>query len=251
MNRLIKQMLYGGIFLIVVGGVVWFGYRQIVPVPVVTPTPIPIQPLVNHGAQIISYGNGSYDVVAQLENTNAAYGAARVDTTLVVSDAAGKELARENARAYVNPKESRYLVFSFAGLAGVPAKAELQFAPAQVQWGAFRVDQSGAVAFPLSEERLQVIPGGTTYEATVTNHSSFDFDRVDVTVLLYDNTGMLVGAGATTLNTLVAEQARAFVVQWPFAVSSAVQAKAFVTTNLFDNANYIRTYGSQERFQGF
>jgi hypothetical protein len=270
MPRLLKQFIYGGVFLATVASVIWAGYRFLVPAPVCTDgvqngreeavdcgvvcgilCAAPVQPLENKGVQLIHYGNGSYDAVAHLENPNAAYGALRVDYTLKVVDAAGAELLSRRGRTYVNPAQPRYLVFPLTGVTGQPAGAELQFNSADVQWGALNVDQAGTVQFPVRREQLEPASNSFRYEATATNRSNFDFDQVDVTVLLSDDVGTLVGAGTTILKTVIAGEERAFVVDWPFAIPNAVRVQAVVTTNIFDNANYIRAYGSQEQFQGF
>ena len=66
-----------------------------------------------------------------------------------------------------------------------------------------------------------------------------------------DASGKVVGANTTVQRTLAAGEERAFTMEWPFPVPTAVNTEVIVTTNIFENANYIRTYGSQERFQGF
>lgn len=270
MNRLSKQLIYGGAFLLIVFGVLWLGYRAVVPGATCSDgiqnqgeegldcgavcginCPPPLQALVPHAVQVIRYGDGSYDAVAELENPNAAYGASKVDYSLVLTDQAGAEIMRRRGTTYVNPVQPRYLVFPLSGITQKPAKAELQFDPAQVQWGALNIDQAGSVQFPVRREEMQAASGSFRYSATATNRSNFDFDRVDVTVLLYDPAGTLIGAGTTVLKTVTAGEERAFVVDWPFAVSGVSRAQTIITTNVFDNANYIRTYGSHEKFQEY
>lgn len=270
MSRFAKQLLYGSIFLAIVFGVFWLGYRTVVPAATCTDgiqnqreegrdcgavcgtaCPPPVQALQGHAVQLVRYSDGSYDAVTHIENPNTLYGASRVDYTLIVTDAGGTELLRRRGTTYVNPVQPRYLVFPLSGMSGTPVTAELQFDPAQVQWGALNIDQAGTVQFSVRRELLEPASGSFRYSATATNRSNFDFDRVDVTVLLYDSSGALIGAGTTVLSTVISSEERAFVVDWPFAIPHVARAQAIVTTNVFDNENYIRTYGTHEQFQEY
>lgn len=270
MSRFTKQLFYGGLFLAIIAAIGWGGYRLVVPAPNCTDgiqnnaeegldcgpvcgtsCPPIVLPLSAPTTQLIHYGNGTYDVLVTIGNPNAAYGAAQVDYTLVVSDVSGTQLMTRRGLTYVNPLEPRYMVFPLIGISGVPVTAELQFTPADVQWARLDVEGGLGVEFIVRQDQLVPALNSLRYQANLMNRSTFDFDQVDVTVLLYDQAGTVVGTGATVVRTVPAGQERGFVVDWPFAIPSAVRARAFVTTNVFNNDNYIRAHGSQERFQGF
>lgn len=269
MTRLLKQLLFGGLFLGIFLAVAWFGYRLVVPAPSCTDgvqngaeegvdcgaracgvlCAAPVRVLESRPVRLITNADGSWDALVQLENPNTAYGAKRVDYTLTVTDASGAQVAVRRGNTYVNPAQPRYLLFPLGKPETTPAKAELQFDPAAVEWAALSVDAAGSVEFVVRGDTLT--PDGTLrYEATVTNRSRFDFNEVDVTVLLYDASGAVVGAGSTVVRTLVANETRAFVVDWPFPVPAAVDNDAFVGTNIFSNENYLREYGSPGSGQG-
>lgn len=271
MSRLVKQLLYGSIFLAVFVAVGWGLFRAFVAAPTCSDgvqngreegvdcgavacgvlCPSPVKALENIEPLIIKTGAGGYDVLAHLENPNGAYGASRVDYELVVRDAAGSVLASRRGFTYVNPAQPRYLLFPFQSLPATPAKAELSFVPADVEWGALTIDGAGVVQFAVRGEQFSPASGSVQYTANVLNRSRFDFNEVDVTVLLYDRAGVVVGANTTIIRTLIAGEERAISVAWPFAVPDAVRAQAIVTTNVFANDNFIRAYGSQERFQSY
>ena len=79
-----------------------------------------------------------------------------------------------------------------------------------------------------------------------------DFDKIDVAVILFDNTGKIVGVGKTDIRTFVAKSERGFNVAWPFALSRNVARQDVeASTNLFENSNFIKSYGSPEKFQKF
>jgi hypothetical protein len=268
MTRLLKQLIFGGIYLAIIAAVLYGGYRLFVPAANCSDgiqngreegvdcgalacgklCAAPVKALEAKPVELIENSDGSWDALVHLENPNGAYGASRVDYMLTVSDASGTVLATRRGNTYVNPVQPRYLVFPFGKLATAPAKAELQFDPAAVEWAALSVDAAGSVEFAVRGDTLAPTDGTLRYEATVTNHSRFDFNEVDATVLLYDASGKVVGAGSTVVRTLLANETRGFIVDWPFAVPGAVRNQAFVGTNIFSNANYIREYGSPQEF---
>ncbi|HUO75595.1 MAG TPA: FxLYD domain-containing protein [Candidatus Paceibacterota bacterium] len=269
MNRLSKQLLYGLFFLAIIGAIVWGLYRAVVPAPTCTDgvqnggeegvdcgavcgntCPPVLLPLDNKGVQLIHNANGSWDALAHLENPNGIYGASRVGYLLDVKDAAGADVATRTGFTYVNPAQPQYLDFPLGTLAAGPTSASLQFDPSQVQWAALTVQAAGTVQFAVRGDMLSSSSAGTHYTATVTNKSSFDFDEVDVTVLLEDASGTVIGAGSTVMRTMVSGETRGITLDWPFSVPGAVNTQVFVGTNLFSNANYLKTYGSPERVQG-
>lgn len=271
MNRFVKQLLFGIVFLIIVGVPAWFVYRVLSPAASCTDgirngaeegidcgvaacgvacAPA-VEPLETTAPLIIQTAPTNYDVLAHIENPNNIYGASRVDYTLTVTDASGKELATRRGTTYVNPLQPRYLLFPLLGLAGVPASAQLQFAPTDVEWGTLAVQAANDVQFIVQGDVLTAASGIVQYEAVVINRSTFTFDAVDVTVLVYDDAGAIVGANTTVLRTMTPGERRGFVLTWPFAIPGAVRAQSVVTTNVFTNTNFIKTYGSQEKFQGY
>lgn len=270
MNRLAKQLIIGGIYLAIVLGISWFVYRAFVPAPTCTDgiqngkedgvdcgalacgmlCPVAVKPLENIEPIIIEIGPSGYDILAHLENPNATYGASRVNYVLTVIDSDGKEIASRRGNTYVNPAQPRYLVFPLQGLTAVPAKATLAFAPTDVVWAALSIDAAGDVQFAVRGDRFTTSSESARFEAMVGNLSKFNFDTVDITVLAYDSNGKIVGANATVQRTVVSGEQRAFLVQWPFPVPGAVRAQAIVTTNVFANDNFIRTYGAPGSIPG-
>lgn len=269
MNRLAKQLIIGGIFLAIVGVPAWFLYRTLVPAATCSDgiqngaeegvdcgaavcgvlCPPPVQALNVQKPQIFITGTSSFDVLVRIDNPNIAYGVSRVDYTLTVTDVAGKSIGTRRGFTYVDPIQPRYLVFPFTSISEKPSGAELQFVSADVQWGVLAVDAAANAQFVVRGDVITTSTERVQYDGVVVNRSTFDFDTVDVTVLLRNANGDIVGANSTVLRTLAAGEQRGFTVEWPFLVSNAVRAEAIVTTNLFSNSNFIKSYGSQERFQ--
>lgn len=263
MNRLAKQLIIGGIYLLLIGGVSWFFYRQAFPAPTCSDglkngaedgvdcgvvcgllCPVAVEPLTQSDPVILKTGVSDYDVLVHLENANATYGASRVDYAISVVDAAGAQLASRRGSTYVNPSQSRYLVFPLVGLSTPPTKAIVTIDPQSVGWAKLTIDAAGDVQFAVRNDALTVASASVRFDGTVVNQSRFNFDTVDIAVLVYDAAGAIIGANTTVQRTVISGEQRAFRVDWPFALPGAVRAQAIVTTNVFINDNYLRTYGA-------
>jgi hypothetical protein len=262
-NRLAKQLLFGGIYLAILFGVLYGGYRLFTVEATCTDgiqnggedgvdcgaracgrlCPPPVQPLAEPKVEVLENSDGSYDILVTLENPNAAYGVKRVDYTLTAASAVRRGFT------YVNPAQPRHLLFPMGKLGTAPV-ADLQLASDSIEWAALAIDAAGSVEFAVRGDTLTAATASVRYEALVANRSRFDFDSVDITVLLYDSSRRIVGAGSTVVRTLLANEERGFVVDWPFTVPGVVRAEAFIGTNLFSNENYLRTYGSPDRIEG-
>jgi hypothetical protein len=269
MTRLVKQLIFGGIYLAIILAIAWPLYRAVNPAATCTdglqnggeegvdcgalacgvlcaPS---VKPLEIAPVELIENADGSWDALAIIENPNGRYGASRVDWVLPVVDGAGKVVASRRGRTYANPAVEQYLVVPLLKPDGTPASASLQVDPAQVQWGAVAGD-APSVQFAVRGDTITLASQSARFEATVVNKSDYDFDRVDVVVFLLDASGATVAAGSTVVGTLRAGGDRGITVLWPFAVPDAVRSRVQVSTNLFDNANYLRAFGSPEQLQG-
>lgn len=271
MGRFAKQLLIGSVFLILVGSLGYGAYDLLTPDPTCFDgiqnqeedgvdcgtvcgvlCGAALEPLIVGEPQMFDAGE-AIDVLVQLQNDNTVYGAARIDYRLAVLDTAGNEQTSRRGATYVNPLETRYLVMTFPGITPRGTGLRFEYDPQKVQWFQGRLPETQVIDFSVMNEALTVSEDGqASYTADVRNDSTFDFEEVDVTVLLFDASGQQVAVGATVVRTLAAGQVRAFTVVWPFAiVGTPIRAQAQVSTNAFNNANFIRTYGGQERFQQF
>jgi len=80
------------------------------------------------------------------------------------------------------------------------------------------------------------------------NASDFDVDRVDVVAVLFKE-GQPVGAGRTILTTFPARSDRFYEITWVSAVETPDRIDIEANTNVFENSNFLRKYGTPEKFQ--
>ncbi len=95
--------------------------------------------------------------------------------------------------------------------------------------------------------------GFSQARAVLINKSIFDFDKVDIDVLLFDPSRHLITVGTTEIRTILSGQERDFVVTWFREISGQVSlVEMEAETNMFDPANYLPTAEREiEKFQEY
>ncbi len=266
-----KQLIIGLVFVLILGGVGYGIYSGLVTGASCTDgiqngkeegvdcgslacgkvCPVPIQALQIEYVQIIYVPDTdrSSDVAIKVYNPNIEYGVSLGSYDLVIRDPSGMELDRlADNKFYMLPGQTKYLILTVVeGLALGEASVEIKSA----QWEKLNVPDN-SVNFTLRRKDYHPTPDGSELEAVLYNDSNFDFDKVDVAVILFDDTGNIVGVNNTDIRTFVSKTERGFSVVWPFTLSgNVVRQDVEASTNLFENSNFIKSYGSQEKFQKF
>jgi len=269
MSRFTKQLIIGCIFTLIVTGGILSIYGFFTPDPTcfdniqnqgedgvdcglvcgILCLPAP-EALVVKASQILSTGEQEYDFVLQISNPNTIYGSEDIAYEIIFINLGGQEITRRSGTFYILPGQTRFIIETKISSSDIPQVG--QVALGEPAW--FRIQgPEGVVDFPLKREQYRKVRDNLhEFEAVILNNSDFDFDQVDVAILLVGEGGSLVGATKTNIRTILARSERGFKVSWPFVVSSEVaRVQVEATTNVFKNSNFIRTYGAPERFQSF
>jgi len=266
-ERPIKQFTIALIFLIIVVGVSYTSYNILNPDPTCydqiqnqseegidcgtvcsntcDPVIVPLQ-LIN--GELVPVGE-EFDLVLQVRNPNVLHGAKNVSYDIILTDAENKTSVIHGS-FYILPLQTKYIIKS--RLASSLTSWEMVIKDAtwhKVTIADLKVD------FPLLRELHETVSlPGVKYqvEGTLENRSDFDFDQIDVTVLLIDSLGSVKAVNTTTINTFLSKSQRYFKVTWPYSiVGEGLTPQVQATTNVFNNSNFIRRYGTQEEFQKY
>jgi len=198
-----------------------------------------IKPLQVSDEKLFKMGTGDYDFVAKISNPNSSYGASEIRYSIALAG-----LGTRSGTTYILPGQTKYIVvtslrtdtdISSAGL-------KVDF----VEWTKLDVP-SGEVNFISSREQF----ANSVFEGAVFNDSNYDFDTVDVSVILFDLSNSIIGVNRTEVRTLASKTERAYKMIWPVSQNGVSRAEVQISTNLFENSNFIKSYGTQERFQKF
>ncbi len=199
----------------------------------------PIQPLQVQGFESVKNPSGDYDLVAQVYNPNIEYGVS--NGVYSFDDGKPYSLVNNDQVFYMLPGQTKHLV--------VPALTS-EVKTVKIQ----RVDWQKVISDPhvqLVSMNERYTPGSaqTAFETTIGNNSDFDFDAVDVVVIVKDTAGHIIATNTSLVKTLLSQTNRYVKFSWPFALPVDARVSVEIGTNVFDNANFIKTHGTQEKFQ--
>lgn len=224
--------------------------KQAVVVPVKTEVfaPITIENIVvlPHLTNPGPFGK-TIDVVARVKNDNVRAGTGLYPVTLIVKDPAGETIRSVEQAAYVLPGGVQYLAFI-----SVPIPSDKEFGTVDIQTPSNVSLEKLPDAARLPDlsvflrERAQVTFGSQQLErqtGIVTNNSTFDWEKVEVTGVALNEQGDIVGIGKTFVGKLLLGEQREFSLAWPVPNSLTSRVIAIATTNIYIDENKVHILG--------
>lgn len=200
--------------------------------------------------KLIKAGDRDYDFVAEIANPHREFGASEVAYELKLLNGSGNELLKREGVFYILPGQTKFLILPFLTTENNVSDIELNIKSAKWQ----KIESLEGMNLIVRNETYTPTGGGAgSLNAAILNDSDFDFEVVDIDVLLYNSRGEIIAVNKTDIRTFVARTERAFSVTWPFPIAGNV-AKISVkpSTNLFENSNFIKNYGSEvQKFQQY
>jgi len=200
-----------------------------------------IMPIEVLSTQVFTTSEGDFDFVAKLYNPNTFYGASRLEYFV--------DSFNYHGSTYILPGQTKYVVLT--SLKSPTRREKTTLVINNVQWEKLDMPNN-AVNFVLRRKDYRLTQKGSELEGVLYNDSNFDFDKIDVVVILFNDTDIIVGVNKTDIRTFVSKSERGFNVAWPFSLPGNVMKQDVeASTNLFENSNFIKSYGSSEKFQKF
>lgn len=270
MNRFIKQLIIGLVFIIVISAIGFGGYNIFRVKPTcfdniqngeeegvdcgtlacASPCAPEIQPLQIISSQVIKITQGDYDFVAKVYNPNTDYGSSLVSYDLAITT--GTDTKTNSAgNFYILPGQTKSLVWS--SLKNGNGINDIKLNINNVLWE--KLGSFSDAGFVVRARDYKVLNKNNVFSelsASVFNNSNYDFDKVDIAVILFDNSGEIVGVNRTEISTFLSQTTRDFKVEWPYSLSSEVTSTDIeINTNFFNNSNFIKSHGIQEKFQKY
>ena len=250
MPRLLKQIIIAAVFFAASGLILYLSLFRDVPEPSVTPA-VSVQPPVVISQKLLKVGELDYDFLAEIRNPNLNFGATDVDYELELYGQDNQLISVRRGSFYFLPGETKYEVVS-------PIRAEQEILRADFKiinadWQKLREYVPRSLFSVKNREFAPLSPDQSPFlRATLSNDSSFDFDIVDVYVILFDENDDILAVAITDIRTFLSGSDRFFEVRWtaPFKKSvGRIEINAY--TDIFKNENFIKEHGTQEKFQRF
>lgn len=201
-------------------------------------------------------GQIDYDALFRVYNPNTHFGSANVEYSLRILNLNGDTISSilsKTGSFYILPGQTKYVYEPLLEVAKTSAgKDTVTLEITKIDWqkleGVF--DEDVKLVIRSKEFFADGKPGiSARVTGTVFNSSDFDINRVDVIVALFKNNA-LIAANRTDIRTLIAGSDRFFEVDWFSPVSETPdRVDVEANTNVFQDSNFIRRYGTQEKFQ--
>ncbi len=209
--------------------------------------PIPVKNLQVQDAYTVKTIAGDNDIAVKVYNPNTAYGVSNATYDIIFRDAQSNELFRKSGSGlYMLPGESKHIVLT--SVKNVPVEARINLVLKSVDW----VKISDGMVLQLQTMNQVYKPGPqSTVETTIVNPTDFDFDNVDIVVVVFDDSGRLLATSTSNVQTLLSQTERYVKVSWPFQLPANASVQVEVGTNIFNNSNFIKRNGTQEKFQQY
>lgn len=269
-KRVEKQIVIGLIFILVIGGI---GYGFIDYFFIIEPTCFDgirngkeegvdcsflvcgvacepeILPLNIISQRLIEIKENDYDFVARINNPNSFFGASLVRYKLNIRENDGTILDNSGT-FYILPGQTRFLIVP--GIRTANGAAAVSIDITEIEWE--KVEAFGNINFSVQRKSYSVIDQNGVFselEAVILNDSDFDFDKVEVEVILFDENNEIIAVNRTDIRTFLSRTERHFKASWPVELPETIRQDIELLTNVFENSNFIKRYGTQERFKKY
>lgn len=251
-QRLLKQILIALIFFLIVAVPVYFGFFSKEAEPLTSLTPSITPPIVVL-EKLFKVDSLDYDFLAEIRNPNVNFGASSVIYHLRLFDSAGQTIFEKTGSTFLLPGQTRYEIISPIRLEAEAVgfdfriiEADWQLIDEFVLPGLLSVKNLDYSDIKAPEQGFSKING------SVSNNSNFDFDKVDVYAVLFDERNVPIAVSRTDIRTFLSKTERFFEIKWfkPFK-DEVSRFEVNPYSNVLRNENFIKEHGTQERFQKF
>ena len=201
----------------------------------------------------VSNQENFYDLAAQIKNPNQNHGSGRVPYQFELYDSKGNLITQSGGITFILPNQTKYLLEVRVECLQPISRVKLLFS--EIEWQKPEDYQAPQLAIQQKEYRL--LPseeaGFSQARGVLINKTNFDFEKIDIDVLLFNVSNKLLALNKTEIRTLSAGQERDFIVTWFSQINGQVASVEMeAETNIFDPDNYLPIIdGEIEKFQEY
>lgn len=193
------------------------------------------------------------DIVARLKNENSRAGTGKYPVTFAVKDPLGEIISRVTQETYVLPGGLQYLVALDMPIASDKTLGKVEVTPpSEITLTPLPDNARLPDLSVFLRDRKKVMSGSYPLEqqtGVVTNNSTFDWEKVEVTGVALDTKGNIIAVGKTFVGKLLIGEQREFTLQWPFPDDQTSHVLALATTDIYSDANIVHIVGDAGRLR--
>ncbi|MBU1292182.1 hypothetical protein KKH07_01715 [Patescibacteria group bacterium] len=202
--------------------------------------------------KVVSSQNNFYDLAAKIKNPNQNYGSGKVPYQFELYDSQDNLIVQYSGLTYILPNQTKYLL-KIKTESNKPVK-QVKISFNKIDWEKLETYQPPQLGVQEKEYRLlsDQESGFAQVKAMLINKTNFDFDKIDIDILLFDSYNRLLAINTNELRTFLAGQERDFLSTWFNQISGQVNLiEIEAETNIFDSDNYLSGTREKERFQEY
>ncbi len=186
----------------------------------------------------LSAENGSYDVVAKINNSNEKAGSANFGYTFTLKDGAGSIISSREGNTFILPSDTKYIVEIGLNISGGAIPASVEFAVKEIKWEALEGALKPQIG--IYEKSFGIDPSGvgSRAEGTLRNESIYDLKKIEIAIILRNERGKIVGINKTLRESVRGKEQQDFQVTWPKPILDNVEKiEMDPQANVFDSQN--------------
>jgi hypothetical protein len=195
------------------------------------------------------FGNkNQFDTVAIIRNPNSKYGAVNFSYEFQLLDKSGVVLERRAGNSFILPDENKFIIE--LNLYSTATPHAVNFEIKEVVWEEF---------LDYAEPKLNIYNKNYYEESEkniifglLRNESYFDFNYIEVDVILRNGDGKIIALGKNEMRTIKSQEERDFKLIWPYRFGQDVKGVDIkAEANVFDSDNFIKKYLPSQKFQNY
>lgn len=197
------------------------------------------KPLTLFWARVVPVREGVYDVAAEIENENEVLSSQNVEYEFTLFDDFGP-VAFRKGKTFLFAQERMHVTEANIVASRIPNR--VSFKVVKVDWQ-FRKEPKPNIVVEKRDYRIEEHGGRkqSVLDTTIINRASLDFRSAEVTALLLNAEGNLLGANRITIEVIAAGARRDFRFLWPREIAETpVQIIVEPRINIFDSTTIIK-----------
>jgi hypothetical protein len=204
-------------------------------------------------AKYVEDGRNNYDLIASVSNENQNWGVVNVNYEFTYYNDSGKVIGKKQGKTYIMPRgkstdpSDKYIIENGIKTSEKPAKVDINLS--NYQWSSIKdvdLDALSENIIQISQKDFKLDKNIKSYLATGTtkNTSKYDFQHVDIDVVVLGKKGEILGTGKTTQLTMSSGNGWGFFV-W---IGSKIDENELdhvdyrAETNVLDKNNFMKEY---------
>lgn len=194
---------------------------------------------------VLSNQKDTYDVFAKIENTDPDWGASILNYKFILKDDAGNIVGERKRQTYVLPGKEKFIIEISVEATSQVRKVEMELDPQKVQ----KMKELPKIDIQVKNVNHQMVRDKSKVSGTLVNNSSYNYDVVDVNVVLYNDLGKVVGLNYTNVGAFLSGKDRDFSVSWDKAIIGVSNVVVEPNVNVFKTGTFMKEYKiGEEKF---